>query len=113
MDSHRSRPYGISSPPSFVAPGSTPYHPASSTVGQILGVNHHAVTEPVYSIHTYNLEEYAFISINGHASSTQGDPMLYLGEDITGSVVFPEYRLREVRSLVVAVSWLLGWNGCH
>jgi hypothetical protein len=103
MDSLRSRP-----PPSFIGPSSAPYHPGPSTVGQILGGDHHAVTEPVYSIHTYNLKEYAFVSINGHASSAQGDPMLYLGEEITGSVVFPECRLHEVRRIVVAVSWLLG-----
>jgi hypothetical protein len=27
--------------------------------------------------------------------------------------VFPEYRLHEVRRIVVAVSWLLSWNACH
>ena len=107
MDSHQSRPHGISSPPSFIGFSSTS---APSTVGQSLGDDHHAraVAEPVYSIHTYNLQEYAFVSINGHATSTQGEPLLYLGEEITGSVVFPAYRLHEVRSIVVAVSWLLG-----
>lgn len=105
MDSHRSQPHGISSPPSFTGFSSTS---APSTVGQSLGSDHHharAVTEPVYSIHTYNLKEYASVSINGHSSSTQGEPLLYLGEEITGSVVFPAYRLHEVRSIVVAVSF--------
>lgn len=94
-----------------------PYHPALSTVGQnseaIGGDYRHAVinSEPVYSILTYNLEEYAVISINSLAGSTQGVPLVYSGEEITGSVAFPEYRLHEVRSIVVAVSWLLSWNG--
>ena len=107
-DSHRSQPHGISSQPSFIGSSTS----APSTVGQSLGSDHHAraVAEPIYSIYTYNcnLQEYAFVSINGHASSTQGEPLLYLGEEITGFVVFPAYRLHEVRSIVVAVSWFLG-----
>ena len=116
MDSYYDPSQGISFPTPHIGPSSTTQNPVLSTVGrnaEALHDGHHAVTEPFCTIHTYNLKEYAFISINSHAGSTQGAPMVYLGEQVTGSVVFPEYRLHEVRSIVVAVSWLLSWNACY
>ncbi len=67
------------------------------------------------TVHTYNLKEYAFVSINSHASYGQDVPLVYLGEETTGSIVFPEYRLREVERVVVIVSasGLLSLNGSH
>ena len=122
MNSYYNPPsgFGISSPPPYTNP--TTEHPVPSTVdrnAEARNGGHHAVTdsepvqEPVSTIHTYNVKEYAFISINSHAGSTQGVPLVYLGEEATGSVVFPEYRLHEVRSIVVAVSWFLSWIAGH
>ena len=94
---------------SYIGPSSAAYQPTPSTIAQnseAPGSAHHAVTEPDYSLRTYNLEEYAFVSINSIAGSTQDVPLVYFGEQITGSVVFPEHRLHEVRRIVVGVSWL-------
>lgn len=123
MGSYYGRPQdGISFPHPYIGPSSATQHPLPSTVA--VGRNadsdphpvdggHQAVMEPAHTIHTYNLKEYAFISINSHAGSTHGVPLVYLGEEATGSVVFPEYRLHEVRRIDVVVSWLLSWNPCH
>ncbi|KAH9037011.1 hypothetical protein EDB84DRAFT_1577663 [Lactarius hengduanensis] len=107
MDSHRTRSYGISSPPPYIGAGSSTQQSVLSTVGQnseALDSDRHAgVTEAVYTIHPYDLKEYAFISIKSHASNTQDVPLVYLGEQTTGSVVFPEYRLHEVRRIIVVL----------
>lgn len=79
MDPHRSRSDGIYPPP-YIGPSSTTQHSVLSTIGrnsEALVDDHHAVTEPVYtSIHTYNLKEYAFISMNSYAGNTQGVPLV-------------------------------------
>ncbi|KAH9020215.1 hypothetical protein EDB85DRAFT_2153196 [Lactarius pseudohatsudake] len=107
MDSHRTRSYGISSPPPYIGAGSSTQQSVLSTVGQnseaLDGDRHAGVTEAVYTIHPYDLKEYAFISIKSHASNTQDVPLVYLGEQTTGSVVFPEYRLHEVRRIIVVL----------
>ena len=95
---------------SYIGPSSATYQPTPSSIAQNSEApsnTHYAVTEPDYSLCTYNLEEYAFVSINSIAGSTQDVPLVYFGEQITGSVVLPEHRLHEVRRIVVAVSWLL------
>ncbi|KAI9451462.1 hypothetical protein BJY52DRAFT_101044 [Lactarius psammicola] len=116
MDSHRSRSYGISHPSPYIGTGSTTRH---STVGrnlQVLDGDHHAVTVPqaVDTIHTYNLKEYGLISENSHASNTEDVPLVYLGEETTGSVVFPEYHLHEFLYLKqILLSALCHWTTDH
>ncbi|SRR6266404_3582738 len=122
MNRHYTRSDVISFPtpqiPNFTTHNSVPstVDRQNSEVLQV-GRGHHAVTEhqPFSTIHTYNLKEYAFVSINSHASYGQDVPLVYGEEETTGSVVFPEYRLREVRRIVVIVSascsWLLRLNG--
>ncbi|KAH9165691.1 hypothetical protein EDB89DRAFT_273409 [Lactarius sanguifluus] len=103
MDSHCTQSYGISSPPPYsIGAGSTTQQSVLSTIGQnseTLDGDRHAVAEVICTIHTYDLKEYAFISIKSHASNTQDVPLVYLGEQTTGSVVFPEYRLHELEWL--------------
>jgi hypothetical protein len=114
LDGLKPKPIPMAFHPNYLGPNSTTYHwqPTPSTIvrnSEALGGGHHAVTEVQvdYSIHTYNMEEYALVSINSLAGSTQGAPLVYLGEQITGTVEFPEHRLHEVQRIVVAVSWLL------
>jgi hypothetical protein len=61
----------------------------------------------VYTIHTYGLKEYAYVFINSHADSPQDTPVIYRGEETTGTVRLPQRSLQEVQSIIVVVRRLL------
>jgi hypothetical protein len=84
------------------------------SVGQTLqvydGYCSSSTGEPVHTTHTYVLKtDYAFISIKSRAQNIHDIPLMYLEEETVGTVVFPECYLHEVRSIIVVVSYFLGW----
>jgi hypothetical protein len=72
------------------------------------GIDHSAGTGgPSYTVHAYCLKEYAYVFVNSHADSPQDTPVIYGGEETTGTVQLPRCRLQEVQSIVVVVRRLL------
>lgn len=78
--------------------------PSADQNPQAHGRNNHASTEgdPVYTVHTYGLKEYAYVFVNSHAGSPEDTPVIY-GEETTGTVRLPLRRLQEVQSIIVEV----------
>jgi hypothetical protein len=87
----------------------SPMAPAADQNAQVHGgIDHSAGTEgPSYTVHTYCLREYAYVFFNSHADSPQDTPVIYGGEETTGTVQLPRCRLQEVRSIDVVVRRLL------
>lgn len=68
------------------------------------GIDHSAGTGgPSYTVHAYCLKEYAYVFVNSHADSPQDTPVIYGGEETTGTVQLPRCRLQEVQSIVVVL----------
>ncbi|KAH9016385.1 hypothetical protein EDB83DRAFT_2439039 [Lactarius deliciosus] len=64
--------------------------------------------ESVYTTHTYILKtDYAFVSVRSRAHNVRDIPLMYLGEETIGTVVFPEWHLREVRSITIVLRVLV------
>ncbi|KAN0134740.1 hypothetical protein V8E53_007525 [Lactarius tabidus] len=83
----------------------SPMAPAADQNAQVHGgIDHSAGTEgPSYTVHTYCLREYAYVFFNSHADSPQDTPVIYGGEETTGTVQLPRCRLQEVRSIDVVL----------
>lgn len=83
--------------------------PSADQNSQVHDRDNHASTAggPVHTIHTYGLKEYAYVFINSRADSPQDTPVIYQGEETTGTVQLPQRRLQEVQSIIVVVRRLL------
>jgi len=85
--------------------------PSVDKYSQVHGEDDHASAAgaPTY-VFTYGLKEYACAFITSHTDTAHVTPMIYRGESITGTVQFPQYRLKEVQSIIVVVKLLLSWS---
>ncbi|KAI9451461.1 hypothetical protein BJY52DRAFT_1297612 [Lactarius psammicola] len=99
----------VVSPPPYSrpnpAPSRRPMEPPADQNPQAHERENHASTAggPVSTIHTYGLKEYAYVFINSHADSHQDTPMIYRGEETTGTVRLPQRHLQEVLSIIVVL----------
>ncbi|KAI9509804.1 hypothetical protein F5148DRAFT_693119 [Russula earlei] len=64
-------------------------------------------TVPFNTVHQYNLQsrgrDYAFIILRSHAANARDPPLLYLGEELTGSVVLSLNDLSGMQSMDVVL----------
>ena len=91
------------------APRQIPLEPSADQNSHVHDRDNHVSTagDPVYTIHTYCLKEYAYVFINSHADSPQDIPVIYRGEETTGTVQLPQRCLQEVQSIIVVVRRLI------
>ncbi|KAH9020217.1 hypothetical protein EDB85DRAFT_533493 [Lactarius pseudohatsudake] len=83
--------------------------PMQHSAGQTSQVHSLPAGESVYTTHSYVLKtDYAFVSVRSRARNVRDIPLMYLGEETIGTVVFPEWHLREVWSITIVVSCLIG-----
>ena len=96
-------------PPPNTATSHFPMVPSADQNSQVHCENNRAAGtgSPSYTVHTYHLKDYAYVSVNSRAIRPQDTPVIYGGEKITGTVKLPRYRLQEVQSIVVVVRRLL------
>jgi hypothetical protein len=68
---------------------------------------HDPVLLPPNTVHEYNLmsrgKNYALISVTSRALNSQDPPLLYFGEELTGSIVLSQNDLEGMRSMDVVV----------
>jgi hypothetical protein len=61
------------------------------------------------TVHQYDLQSrgrnYALVAVMSHASSAQGTPLLFFGEELTGFVALSLSDVSGMQSMNVVVSW--------
>ena len=92
----------------ITTPNSAPCQsPMQHPVGQTSQVHSSSAGESVHTTHTYVLKtDYAFVSIKSRAHNIHDIPLMYLQEETTGTIIFPECHLHEVRSIIIVVCGL-------
>ncbi|KAH8999895.1 hypothetical protein EDB86DRAFT_618588 [Lactarius hatsudake] len=99
---HRS---SVLSPPPYTrptpAPRQSPMEPPSDQTPQVHDKDDHSSTTGGRTVHIYGLKEYAYVFINSHADSPLDTPVIYWGEETTGTIQFPQRRLDEVQSIII------------
>ncbi|KAI9437277.1 hypothetical protein H4582DRAFT_2058272 [Lactarius indigo] len=93
-------------PPPVTASNSAPRQsPMQHSGGQTSQAHSSPAGESPHTTHTYVLKTgYAFVSIQSRAHNGRDTPLMYLGEETTGTVVFPEWHLREVQGIIIVSS---------
>ncbi|KAI9431410.1 hypothetical protein H4582DRAFT_1966249 [Lactarius indigo] len=92
-------PYSRPSP----APRQSPMVPPSDQTQQVHGKDDHSSTTGARTTHIYGLKECAYVFINSHANSPEDTPMIYWGEETTGTIQIPQRHLQEVKSIIVVL----------
>lgn len=112
---HRS---SVSSPPPYSCPSpdprQIPLEPSAEPNSQIHNRDDRvSIAEAsVYTIHTYGLKEFAYVFINSHADNPKVTPVIYRGENTTGTVRLPQCRMQGVESINAVVRRLFSWDTC-